>query len=141
MRGDVYKTNYKEKQEYIHLPVLLSWIIASKQAWKLYDDGMHLKLVDEILLGSNGYTDKAAKKIIEIALTCTQMPASSRPTMSEVVMLLSDRPTDLMQPAKRAFMDNDNRVPDDTSSTTGSSTSNAAAPFTEYTSRWGLSWN
>ncbi|KAG5529766.1 hypothetical protein RHGRI_030223 [Rhododendron griersonianum] len=104
-----------------------------EQAWKLYDDGMHLKLVDEILLGSNGYTDKAAKKIIEIALMCTQMPASSRPTMSEVVMLLSDRPTDLMQPAKRAFMDNDNRVPDDTSSTTGSSTSNAANSFTEYT--------
>ncbi|KAI8536562.1 hypothetical protein RHMOL_Rhmol10G0267000 [Rhododendron molle] len=104
-----------------------------ERAWKLYDDGMHLKLVDEILVGSNGYTDKAAKKIIEIALMCTEMPASSRPTMSEVVMLLSDRPTDLMRPARRAFMDNDNRVPDDSSSTTGSSTSNATASFTEYT--------
>ncbi|XP_058185406.1 cysteine-rich receptor-like protein kinase 43 [Rhododendron vialii] len=106
-----------------------------EQAWKLYDDGMHLKLVDEILRGSNGYTDKAAKKIIEIALMCTQMPASSRPTMSEVVMLLSNRPTDLMRPARRDFMDNDNRVPDDTSTTTGSSTSNAAASFTENNGR------
>ncbi|KAH7850413.1 hypothetical protein Vadar_032495 [Vaccinium darrowii] len=103
-----------------------------EQAWKLYEDDKHLKLVDEIVIDSDGYTDEAAKKIIEVALMCTQTPASSRPTMSEVVMLLSDRSMDLMQPTRHAFMDNDKRVRTDTSNTTGSSKSNATASFTEF---------
>lgn len=132
---EVYKSNYKEnKTTYIYL-FCFPESFAFKQAWKLYDDDMHLKLVDEILLGSNGYTDKAAKKIIEIALMCTQMPASSRPTMSEVVILLSDRSMDLMRPAGHAFIDNDKKVPNDTSSATGSSTSISPASFAEYTGR------
>ncbi|KAF7130804.1 hypothetical protein RHSIM_Rhsim10G0181800 [Rhododendron simsii] len=108
-----------------------------EQAWKLYENDLHSKLVDEILVVSDGYTEEAAKKIIELALMCTQTPASSRPSMSEVVMLLSDRPMDLtMRPGRHAFMDNDKKIRNDTSTTPdSSSTSNATASFTEFTGR------
>lgn len=106
-----------------------------EQAWKLYEDDMHLKLVDDILKDSNGYTDEAAKKIIKVALMCTQTPASLRPTMSEVVILLSDHSMDVMQPTRRAFMDNDKKVLSNTSTSSGSSTSHATASFTEFTGR------
>ncbi|KAG5529768.1 hypothetical protein RHGRI_030224 [Rhododendron griersonianum] len=107
-----------------------------EQAWKLYENDLHSKLVDEILVVSDGYTEEAAKKIIELALMCTQTPASSRPSMSEVVMLLSDRSIDLiMRPGRHAFMDNYKKIRNDASTTPDSSTSNATASFTEFTGR------
>ncbi|XP_058185404.1 cysteine-rich receptor-like protein kinase 2 isoform X2 [Rhododendron vialii] len=107
-----------------------------EQAWKLYENDLHSKLVDEILVVSDGYTEEAAKKIIELALMCTQTPASSRPSMSEVVMLLSDRSMDLtMRPGRHAFMDKDKKIRNDASTTPDSSTSNATASFTEFSGR------
>ncbi|KAI8536576.1 hypothetical protein RHMOL_Rhmol10G0268200 [Rhododendron molle] len=107
-----------------------------EQAWKLYENDLHSKLVDEILVVSDGYTEEAAKKIIELALMCTQTPASSRPSMSEVVMLLSDRSMDLtMRPGRHAFMDKDRKIRNDASTTPDSSTSDATASFTEFTGR------
>ncbi|PWA76222.1 hypothetical protein CTI12_AA086050 [Artemisia annua] len=61
-----------------------------EHAWYLYESRMHLKLVDATLDPSD-YKEEDVKKILEIALMCTQSPVSVRPTMSEVVMLLSDR--------------------------------------------------
>ncbi|KAH6796952.1 hypothetical protein C2S52_021506, partial [Perilla frutescens var. hirtella] len=59
-------------------------------AWKLYESGMHEKLADETL-DSNEYKAEEVKKMVEIALVCTQSPATSRPSMSEILaMLLSD---------------------------------------------------
>ncbi|KAL8101747.1 cold-responsive protein kinase 1-like [Apium graveolens] len=56
-------------------------------AWNLYDNGTHVKLIDETL-DSSEYNVENAKKMIEIALKCTQSPVSLRPTMSEVVVML-----------------------------------------------------
>ncbi|KAK1365314.1 Cysteine-rich receptor protein [Heracleum sosnowskyi] len=56
-------------------------------AWKLYENGTHEKLIDETL-DTSEYNVENAKKMIEIALKCTQSPFSLRPTMSEVVVLL-----------------------------------------------------
>uniref|UniRef100_A0A166GQU2 Serine-threonine/tyrosine-protein kinase catalytic domain-containing protein n=1 Tax=Daucus carota subsp. sativus TaxID=79200 RepID=A0A166GQU2_DAUCS len=56
-------------------------------AWKLYENDMHSELIDETLDPSE-YEVENVKKIIEIALKCTQSPVSIRPTMSEVVVLL-----------------------------------------------------
>ncbi|KAG5529769.1 hypothetical protein RHGRI_030225 [Rhododendron griersonianum] len=107
-----------------------------EQAWKLYENDLHSKLVDEILVVSDGYTEEAAKKIIQLALTCTQTPASSRPSMSEVVILLSDHSMDLtMRPGRHAFIDKDKKIRNDASATPDSSTSNATASFTEFTGR------
>ena len=58
------------------------------QAWQLYEDDKQLNLVDE-KLDPNDYSREYVKKIIHIALVCTPLPASRRPAMSEVVVLLT----------------------------------------------------
>ncbi|XAR73585.1 Non-specific serine/threonine protein kinase [Bertholletia excelsa] len=93
-----------------------------EEAWRLYEDDQHPQLVDETL-DPNDYRAEDLKKVIEIALKCTQSPVSVRPTMSERRLT---RPT---------FIDNEKRVRGDTSTSTTSSTSNATASFTEFTGR------
>ncbi|XP_076900353.1 cysteine-rich receptor-like protein kinase 2 [Bidens hawaiensis] len=68
-------------------------------AWKLYESGTHLNLVDDKLDPSE-YAIEDATKIIEIALMCTQPTVSSRPAMSEVVTFLSDKTLDEMPPVR-----------------------------------------
>ncbi|XP_021824950.1 cold-responsive protein kinase 1-like, partial [Prunus avium] len=58
-----------------------------EKAWKLYENGKHVELVDPNL-DPNEYKPEDVKKIIEIALMCTQPSAAQRPTMSEVIVLL-----------------------------------------------------
>ncbi|KAG5093684.1 hypothetical protein JHK84_049272 [Glycine max] len=60
------------------------------QAWKLYERGMQLDLVDK-RIELNEYDAEEVKKIIEIALLCTQASAATRPTMSELVVLLKSK--------------------------------------------------
>ncbi|XP_024959470.1 cysteine-rich receptor-like protein kinase 2 [Cynara cardunculus var. scolymus] len=60
-----------------------------EHAWKLYEEETHVKFIDETL-ELNEYQREHAMKIIEIGLLCTQSPASKRPTMSEVVVMLQD---------------------------------------------------
>ncbi|KAF5798376.1 putative protein kinase RLK-Pelle-DLSV family [Helianthus annuus] len=59
-----------------------------EHAWKLYENQKVVMLVDETM-DINPDEEKHVKKIIEIALLCTQSPASERPAMSEVVLMLS----------------------------------------------------
>ncbi|CAK9135293.1 unnamed protein product [Ilex paraguariensis] len=106
-----------------------------EQAWKLYEAGMHLKLVDDTL-DSSEYNAEEVKRIIEIALMCTQSPVSARPTMSEVVVLLcSDRSLEQRPPTRPTFIDSDKRIVVDTTTSTQSLTSNATASFTEFAGR------
>ncbi|KAI3813779.1 hypothetical protein L1987_18513 [Smallanthus sonchifolius] len=60
-----------------------------EDTWKLYENNMHLKLVDKTL-DLKESEEEHVKKIIEIGLTCTQSPVGLRPTMSEVVLMLSN---------------------------------------------------
>ncbi|KAK1401904.1 Cysteine-rich receptor-like protein kinase [Heracleum sosnowskyi] len=60
-----------------------------EHAWNLYENDMHSDLIDESL-DPNEYIIDTIKKIIEIALMCTQSPTSVRPTMSEVLVLLTN---------------------------------------------------
>ncbi|KAM7460849.1 hypothetical protein LguiA_028970 [Lonicera macranthoides] len=102
-------------------------------AWKLYENDMHLKLVDDTL-DPNEYTPEEAEKIIEIALMCTQSPVSLRPTMSEVVVSLSsDRPLDKKPTNRPTHVDSEHRIVGNNTST--SSNSNATATFTEFSGR------
>ncbi|KAK4360043.1 hypothetical protein RND71_022272 [Anisodus tanguticus] len=106
-----------------------------EQAWKLHETGIPVKLVDETL-DVNEYNEQEVKKIIEIALMCTQSPPNLRPSMSEViVMLLSDCSTDRRTPSRPAFVSMDKITMVDSSMTTGSSASNAANTFTDITGR------
>lgn len=96
---------------------------------------MPVKLVDETLDVSE-YNEQEVKKIIEIALMCTQSPPNLRPSMSEiVVMLLSDRSTDRRTPSRPAFVSMDKLTIADSSMASGSSASNATNTFTDITGR------
>lgn len=111
---------------------LLSWC---KQAWKLYDNGKHFKLIDETLDPSEYNVDNA-KKIIEIALKCTQSPVSLRPAMSEVVVqLVNDGSLEQRPPNKPKFVQMSNNIDDDSSTSTAPSISNATATLTKFTGR------
>ncbi|KAK1410562.1 hypothetical protein QVD17_37099 [Tagetes erecta] len=60
-----------------------------ENTWKLYENKSHIKVIDETL-SLNQYEQENVMKVIEIALLCTQSPASVRPTMSEVVLMLQE---------------------------------------------------
>ncbi|XP_047959693.1 cold-responsive protein kinase 1-like [Salvia hispanica] len=59
-----------------------------KEAWKLYERDMHQNLAD-VALNSNEYQVEEVKKMVEIAMLCVQSTPSSRPTMSQVIFMLS----------------------------------------------------
>ncbi|CAI9110285.1 OLC1v1010282C2 [Oldenlandia corymbosa var. corymbosa] len=62
------------------------------KARKLHETNTHLQLVDETL-DPNEYNVAEVKKVMELALICTQSQPSERPAMSEVVTMLShDQP-------------------------------------------------
>nr|XP_043634082.1 putative receptor-like protein kinase At4g00960 [Erigeron canadensis] len=105
-----------------------------EHAWNLYETRMHLKLVDETLDPSK-YNEEDVKKVIEIALMCTQSPVSVRPTMSEVVMLLSDRSRVQNPPTRQNANLANIRIQVDNSTSTTFSMSNADATITELTGR------
>ncbi|BAS79962.1 cold-responsive protein kinase 1 isoform X1 [Oryza sativa Japonica Group] len=58
-----------------------------RQAWMLHEQGSLLDMVDPSMKG--GYPEEEALKFIKVALACTQAKPCSRPTMRQVVKLLS----------------------------------------------------
>ncbi|CAL4917215.1 unnamed protein product [Urochloa decumbens] len=87
---------------------LLEW------AWKLYESENLLALVDESL-DREEYKPDEVKRIMEIALLCTQSAVAARPTMSEVVVLLLTRNDPELQPTRPTFIDATSRVRGETS--------------------------
>ncbi|XP_019172335.1 PREDICTED: cysteine-rich receptor-like protein kinase 2 [Ipomoea nil] len=86
-----------------------------EQAWKSYENEDYLRLLDETL-DPNECKAKEVKRMLEIALVCTQSPPNLRPNMSEVVfMFSSDRPIFQNPPNRPTFItDLENRVLTDT---------------------------
>ncbi|KAH1226308.1 Cysteine-rich receptor-like protein kinase 2 [Glycine max] len=96
-----------------------------RRAWKLYERGMLLELVDKSL-DPNNYDAEEVKKVIAIALLCTQASAAMRPAMSEVVVLLNcNNLLEHMRPSMPIFIESNLRPQRDIFASTGSSTSNA----------------
>ncbi|KAI4299685.1 hypothetical protein L6164_033119 [Bauhinia variegata] len=94
-----------------------------QRAWRLYERGMHIELVDNTL-DPNEYDAENVKKVIEIALLCTQASAIARPTMSEVVVLLKSKGMlEHQQPTMPIFVDSNLKSRRDNSTSTTSSTS------------------
>ncbi|KAF6160760.1 hypothetical protein GIB67_035961 [Kingdonia uniflora] len=104
---------------------LLQW------AWRLYEDDMLLDLVDESL-DING---DEVKRVIEIALSCTQSSVVSRPTMSEIVVLLLSNGSLEDKPTRPTFIESANKIRPDTSTSSGSSMSNATVSITQTSGR------
>ncbi|KAJ0549964.1 putative protein kinase RLK-Pelle-DLSV family [Helianthus annuus] len=81
----------------------------SNKAWKLYEKKIHRTLIDESL-DLNQSQEEHVMKITEIALLCTQSPASNRPTMSEVVLMLQeDQSLGKRQLTRPTFIHNQDR--------------------------------
>nr|XP_043634779.1 putative receptor-like protein kinase At4g00960 [Erigeron canadensis] len=77
--------------------------------WNLYENGTHISLVDDKMEPSE-YLEEDAKKIIEIALMCTQSPVAARPSMSEVVTLLSDKSVAEKPPVRSSIQDDEVKI-------------------------------
>ncbi|PIA48049.1 hypothetical protein AQUCO_01400559v1 [Aquilegia coerulea] len=107
---------------------LLEW------AWKLYEEEMLMDLVDESL-DAEQYNIEEVKKVIEIALLCTQSSVISRPSMSEVVVLLLSKGYSQDTPTRPTFIDATKRIRGDTSTSTASSASNATVSITVASGR------
>ncbi|KAK1440543.1 hypothetical protein QVD17_06372 [Tagetes erecta] len=81
-----------------------------EDAWEMYENTKQINVIDETL-NLNEDEHGHVLRIIEIALLCTQSPASDRPTMSEVVSMLQEnrslgkrqltRPSFLMNAGRR----------------------------------------
>ncbi|PIA27347.1 hypothetical protein AQUCO_07900001v1 [Aquilegia coerulea] len=102
-------------------------------AWRLYEEDKLMDLVDGSL-DENEYSTEEMKKVIGIALLCTQSSVA-RPSMSEVVSLLTSKGFNDYRPTRPAFIDANTRVPSDSSITPVSWTSNATIAITEATGR------
>uniref|UniRef100_A0A452YGP9 Protein kinase domain-containing protein n=1 Tax=Aegilops tauschii subsp. strangulata TaxID=200361 RepID=A0A452YGP9_AEGTS len=105
-----------------------------ESAWKLYENENLISLVDE-LLNREEYKPEEVKKIIEIALLCTQSAVASRPTMSEVVVLLLSRNSSELKPTRPTFIDSTSRVRGETSSSSSSSASRATVSISQFSAR------
>nr|KAJ0228104.1 hypothetical protein LSAT_V11C100043760 [Lactuca sativa] len=79
---------WKTNKELYYILVKGFPIKDGKEAWELYESGMHIELVDKAL-DPNEYEEENMMNMIEIALLCTQSPPNLRPIMSEVVLMLS----------------------------------------------------
>ncbi|CAL5092043.1 unnamed protein product [Urochloa decumbens] len=70
-------------------------------AWQLWKDGLWLQLVDASLVV--GCHTSAIMRCINIALLCVQENAAERPTMSDVVAMLSSDTVTLLEPKHPAY--------------------------------------
>ncbi|XP_074559061.1 cysteine-rich receptor-like protein kinase 2 [Curcuma longa] len=110
---------------------LLEW------AWKLYERDQLMELVDETLNPSE-FSPEEVKRIIKIALLCTQSAAAARPTMTEVVVMLLSQSGAALQPTRPTFIDPASSVVhgNTVSFTTGSSsTSHATVSVSQFSAR------
>ncbi|KAG6477758.1 putative receptor-like protein kinase At4g00960 [Zingiber officinale] len=108
---------------------LLEWV------WKLYELDQLIELVDETLDPSE-FSPEEVKRIIEIALLCTQSAAAARPTMSEIVVMLLGQSDNTLELTGPTFIDASSRVHGDTPpATILSSTSHATVSISQVSAR------
>ena len=92
------------------------------QVWKLWREGRALDLVDPTL--GQSYSSDVVLKCIQIGLLCVQESAINRPSMLEVVFMLSNE-SPIKPPQKPAFIFNgDQDHPESSNSGGGSSSVN-----------------
>ncbi|RWR93560.1 putative kinase [Cinnamomum micranthum f. kanehirae] len=70
-------------------------------AWELWNEGKGLQLIDPILVDTS--TAAELMRYIHVALLCVQEKATDKPTMSEVILFLSNRNVAMSSPKQPAF--------------------------------------
>ncbi|CAL2251500.1 unnamed protein product [Prunus armeniaca] len=107
---------FSEKSDVYSFGVLLLEIISGKKntsfycsdqqlgflayTWHSWNEGKGLELVDEVL--ANSYSPSEVMRCVHIGLLCVQDNAADRPTMPDVVSMLSTE-TDRRQPNRPIF--------------------------------------
>ncbi|XP_062013331.1 G-type lectin S-receptor-like serine/threonine-protein kinase SD1-29 isoform X2 [Rosa rugosa] len=107
---------FSEKSDVYSFGVLVLEIISSKKttsfylydqqlgflayAWKLWNEGMGLKLVDEVL--GDSYSSSEVMKCVHIGLLCVQDNTTDRPTMTDIALMLNSE-IDGPKPKKPLF--------------------------------------
>ncbi|XP_020580347.1 probable LRR receptor-like serine/threonine-protein kinase At1g56140 [Phalaenopsis equestris] len=84
------------------LPTKMQYL--PEYAWKLYESSIMLDLVDP-RLKADGIEQDEVLHVFQVALLCLQPYPSLRPSMSEVVAMLSSKNRHIASPVKPAFMD------------------------------------
>ena len=75
------------------------------QAWQLWNEGRGLELIDPTILDES-YPPSKVLRCIHVGLLCVQDQASNRPTMLDVVTMLSNETHQLFPPKQPAFFIN-----------------------------------
>ncbi|XP_050878426.1 G-type lectin S-receptor-like serine/threonine-protein kinase CES101 [Lathyrus oleraceus] len=70
-------------------------------AWELWNDGEYMQLMDPSL--SDSFVPDEVKRCIHVGLLCVQQYANDRPTMSDVVSMLTNNYEPVTLPTKPAF--------------------------------------
>ncbi|KAJ9560284.1 hypothetical protein OSB04_005444 [Centaurea solstitialis] len=70
-------------------------------AWELWNEGRGLELMDPVL--EDSYSPKEVMTCIHVGLLCVQDHATDRPTMSEVISMLTNEDMNLPDPKQPAF--------------------------------------
>ncbi|XP_050104795.1 G-type lectin S-receptor-like serine/threonine-protein kinase At1g67520 [Malus sylvestris] len=71
-------------------------------AWESWKDGAALELIDPILIGDSCIADQVLR-CIHVGLLCVEEDAADRPTMSDVISMLTNESSPLAFPTKPAF--------------------------------------
>lgn len=98
------------------------------QAWKLWNEGRALNLVDYSFCGE--YSDEALR-CIQVGLVCTQEDPSHRPTMSTVLEMLLGEESSLQDKVAEAALHPNNWVWNSSGNYSDRKYSHSAATF-EY---------
>ncbi|KAL5572758.1 hypothetical protein UlMin_022355 [Ulmus minor] len=74
----------------------------SQKVWKLYKSSKLVEVVDPLLNGD--FPTKDACNVLQIGLLCTQASVVLRPSMAEVVSLLTDKDKEIPAPKQPPFL-------------------------------------
>ena len=100
------------------------FLILGNQTWRLYKTEKPLEIMDPTLQDS--YSSEKWIRVIKIGLLCTQTAASLRPSMSQVVWMLTGEQEHISSPTRPTFTDPDNMgTPDQVQRRTVSKTSSS----------------
>ncbi|XP_020597957.1 cysteine-rich receptor-like protein kinase 2 isoform X2 [Phalaenopsis equestris] len=108
---------------------LLEWV------WKLYEEDDMIELIDKSMNPSDIELEEM-KRVMKVALLCTQSMVAVRPTMSEVVVLLLSQGDSNIEPTRPIFIDSSTQARGETSSSAwSSSATHATVSVTQFSAR------
>ncbi|KAH7866908.1 hypothetical protein Vadar_026573 [Vaccinium darrowii] len=97
----------------------------SSSVWKHYKAGNIAQVLESNILNGDDFQEKEASNVLQIGLLCTQSSPSLRPSMSEVVQMLTVKGSEIPSPKQPPFLNASVLAPTGSSKLTSSSSSSA----------------